>query len=387
MFLEGYLAKCLPVDVYGSYQYYLNISLIIAVVLNVIPAEVIIPKISRNHTLSWAIIFVVFLARFTILLTFISLSSILYFNGIKTFSVVILFTTALLFTEAVSVVVNYYQAIVQAKYISIVRLLALCFRAFVVLSVSIESLSIDFIAWVRIIESIILGLLLYSLINRNAKLNRNVKHYNAIFKVIINNGLKIWPSVIIYYLLIRFDRLAVGYFFDMNYVAYYSVAQQVLDQVSVLLVIIAGSIFPLFVYRRKKYLEQLNGFGISASILIALSVVGIIFTFIFSEMFITYIYGERYAASLPILSVMIFALPFTILDYSFSQYFISINKPLLVFIKNMVGLSSGLILYVSFGDVLNIEQFPIILISINIILLITSLIILAINHAKYKINN
>lgn len=31
LFLEGYLAKNLSVDEYGSYQYYLNISLIVAV--------------------------------------------------------------------------------------------------------------------------------------------------------------------------------------------------------------------------------------------------------------------------------------------------------------------------------------------------------------------
>lgn len=387
LFLEGYLAKNLSVDIYGSYQYYLNISLIIAVFLNAIPAEVVIPKISKNISLSWSIIFVVFASRLAILSVFIVISISLYYSGVKTLQAVILFSIALLFTEAVSVVVNYYQAIVQSKYISIIRLSVLIFRVAVITSISIGTLDIDFIAWVRVFESLLLGLLLFLLIKKFSNIEQRLKSCNLIFKIIITNGVKIWPSIIIYYMLIRFDRVAVGYFFDMEYVAYYSVAQQILDQATVLLVIVASSVFPLFIYSQKNYFIKLNGFFKSVAILTLLSFVFVFFSFILSKFFVTYVYGERYLISTYILNCMIWVLPLSIIDYSFSQYFISINRPSLVFLKNLTGLISGLVLYLNVGSTLSIQQFPIILIGVNLVLVITSTIMLVFNHANNKKNN
>lgn len=387
LFLEGYLAKNLSVDEYGSYQYYLNISLIVAVFLNTVPAEVVIPKISKNISLSWSIIFVVFASRVAVLITFILISLALYYSGVKTLQTIILFSTALLLTEAVSVVVNYYQAIVQVKYVSIIRLFVLFVRVVVIMSLSIDSLNIEFIAWVRVFESLLLGLFLFYLIKKFSNIDQRLKFRNVIFKIIITNGLKIWPSIIIYYMLIRFDRVAVGYFFDMESVAYYSVSQQILDQVSVLLVIVASSIFPFFIYSQKNYLIKRNGFFKSSAILLVISFLFMFLSFLLSTFFITYVYGERYLISTSILNVMIWVLPLSIIDYSFSQYFISINRPSLVFIKNLIGIFSGLVIYLNFGSMLSIQQFPIILIGVNLILLITSAIILVVEHENYKINN
>lgn len=384
VFLEGYLARVLSVEVYGRYQYFLNLSLIITVLLNVIPGEVVIPRLSRNKKLAWGVINVVFLYRVLITFVFVGLYIFLHLVGLNEYDSVAIFTISLLLTEASSVVVNYFQSIVVMKYVSFIRLMVLSFRTTAILSLSTALLDITTIAWIRFLESLILGGFLFYLIMGAPTINKKLKCVNKISKVILENGIRVWPSIIIYYLLIRLDRVAVGHFFDMSKVAYYAVAQQVVDQVTVLLVIVAGSILPVFVYKRRVYKNKVQGFVKSLIGLFSLSIIFLIVTLIASKYFIFYVYGESYIASTYILNVMIWILPLSILDYSFTQFFISINKMYFVVLKNVSGLFIGFSLYYLFAEKLTIIQFPIILIGVNVFLVLISLVIMVLNHAKNK---
>ncbi|EIT7138036.1 oligosaccharide flippase family protein [Vibrio parahaemolyticus] len=376
---EGVIAKNLSTEQYGLYQYCLNISLIIVVSISFVPSEIVIPKLSYYKHCCHGIVVSIVLLRSVIGFTFLFLIGILNEFLISSYklSLILAFVLCLLIGEVSGAFVNYYQAKVRMKVVSFLRVLSLLFRYLMLLVVSKYQLQLDTITIIRIAEGFLLLLLLVGLYLKDKQVSRK-KHYNykKISNLFICQGSRVWLTILIYYLLLRIDRVAVEKFFSLNAVGIYSISQQIIDQVMTLFVIVINVLLPSRVFNTKNKKEKLTNLIKIIKLISITSLVSFCIVKTTSPLFIMTVYGDKYIAALEVLTYMSLILPFNSLDYMFSQFLISENKARFVFFKNLSSLVLLILLYLSVGRSLELSHFPLILVSVNMYMVLLSSIYL-----------
>ena len=156
-YVEGVIARLLSQQDYGKWIYSVNLVLLLSSLSLIVGAEVLVPTLSKHKKIADSLLFNTFIIRL-VFGFFAFICTLIYANYFVTDNVLRTFLSALamvlVLNEPFGVVTNYFQSKVNILPVTIVRMVALGFRALVVTVVLKWALTIDYIPWSRVLESV-----------------------------------------------------------------------------------------------------------------------------------------------------------------------------------------------------------------------------------------
>lgn len=333
---EGMIARLLSPNEYGQWIYSVNFILLLSSLTLVVGSEISVVALSRNKIIYKEIISNIFVIRilFSIIAILVALFYAKYFIDnplIQEFIYVL--SLFLLFAEPFGVITNYFQANIKILPVTIIRMLGLSIRVFVIyITFNYYKNLIILLSLSRIIEIIFIAFSLVFLFLFFKRDFRFLVNFN-IARILLVRGAKLWPALIFMYLFQRLDRFFIEYYFSFNLLGQYGISVQLMEQGFLLLGIIVQSISPKLIYikgTQRKIQENLLKLGIIITIL---ALVFLSLGYIAIPYFIAFIYGDSYQLASDISRGMLFALFFFGIDTVITQYLYREKKSLYILIK------------------------------------------------------
>ncbi|MBA2138260.1 oligosaccharide flippase family protein [Salmonella enterica subsp. houtenae serovar 44:z36,[z38]:-] len=349
---EGLITRTLSVEQYGQWIYALNLVTLISSVALISGAEITIPALSRNKKVISEIITSAFVIRALFAIVAYALINIYSYFFIsdpflrKTTYIV---SIIIILNEPFSIIINYYQSIVNIKSIALVRMLSLLGRVVFVIY-WVKSLSSDMIAWSRVIEFILLTYFLIFLWYKKSFIFRiDLQVLNRIFF----RGLYFWPSLILMYIYLRLDRFYVEKYFSFEVLAIYGIAIQLMEQGFMLIRMILQSIAPIYIYKKLPRTEIIRNLVYLMLGLVTMSIIIALLGQILLPKVVIFIFGESYSEATLLTVKMLPALIFFCVDNVLMQYLFRERTSKLLFVKWAGGVVILTIIYYLFFDVLH----------------------------------
>lgn len=349
---EGLITRTLSVEQYGQWIYALNLVTLISSVALISGAEITIPALSRNKKVISEIITSAFVIRALFAIVAYALINIYSYFFIsdpflrKTTYIV---SIIIILNEPFSIIINYYQSIVNIKSIALVRMLSLLGRVVFVIY-WMKSLSSDMIAWSRVIEFILLTYFLIFLWYKKSFIFRiDLQVLNRIFF----RGLYFWPSLILMYIYLRLDRFYVEKYFSFEVLAIYGIAIQLMEQGFMLIRMILQSIAPIYIYKKLPRTEIIRNLVYLMLGLVTMSIIIALLGQILLPKVVIFIFGESYSEAALLTVKMLPALIFFCVDNVLMQYLFRERTSKLLFVKWAGGVVILTIIYYLFFDVLH----------------------------------
>ena len=327
-YVEGVIARLLSQQDYGKWIYSVNLVLLLSSLSLIVGAEVLVPTLSKHKKIADSLLFNTFIIRL-VFGFFASFCTFIYANFFVTDIVLKSFLGALalvlLLNEPFGVVTSYFQSKVNILPVTIVRIIALGVRALVATVILKWALSIDYIPWSRILESITsaIGLsLLYIIYRGKIRFNFSKK----ISKILFYRGLLLWPSLMMMYFFQRIDRFFIEHYLSFDYLALYGISVQIIEQATLLFGMVVQSIAPIFIFNRMSDAERFGKLNRIVMLMVGLSMVSIIVGYFLVPLFIQLVYGKSYDGAIPITIGLLPSLLFFSIDTVLSQYFYAKNQ-------------------------------------------------------------
>ncbi|HAU3222086.1 TPA: oligosaccharide flippase family protein [Salmonella enterica subsp. houtenae] len=349
---EGLITRTLSVEQYGQWIYALNLVTLISSVALISGAEITIPALSRNKKIISEIITSAFVIRALFAIVAYALINIYSYFFIsdpflkKTTYIV---SIIIILNEPFSIIINYYQSIVNIKSIALVRMLSLLGRVVFVIY-WVKSLSSDMIAWSRVIEFILLTYFLIFLWYKKSFIFRiDLQVLNRVFF----RGLYFWPSLILMYIYLRLDRFYVEKYFSFEVLAIYGIAIQLMEQGFMLIRMILQSIAPIYIYKKLPRAEIIRNLVYLMFGLVTMSIIIALLGQVLLPKVVIFIFGEGYSEAALLTVKMLPALIFFCIDNVLMQYLFRERTSKLLFVKWAGGVVILTIIYYLFFDVLH----------------------------------
>ena len=327
-YVEGVIARLLSQQDYGKWIYSVNLVLLLSSLSLIVGAEVLVPTLSKHKKIADSLLFNTFIIRL-LFGFFASFFTLIYANFFVTDIVLKSFLSALalvlLLNEPFGVVTSYFQSKVNILPVTIVRIIALGVRALVATVILKWALSIDYIPWSRILESITsaIGLsLLYIIYRGKIRFNFSKK----ISKILFYRGLLLWPSLMMMYFFQRIDRFFIEHYLSFDYLALYGISVQIIEQATLLFGMVIQSLAPIFIFNRMSDSERFGKLNRIVILMVGLSMVSIIVGYFLIPFFIQLVYGKSYDGAIPITIGLLPSLLFFSIDTLLSQYFYAKNQ-------------------------------------------------------------
>ena len=327
-YVEGVIARLLSQQDYGKWIYSVNLVLLLSSLSLIVGAEVLVPTLSKHKKIADSLLFNTFIIRL-LFGFFASFFTLIYANFFVTDIVLKSFLSALalvlLLNEPFGVVTSYFQSKVNILPVTIVRIIALGVRALVATVILKWALSIDYIPWSRILESITsaIGLsLLYIIYRGKIRFNFSKK----ISKILFYRGLLLWPSLMMMYFFQRIDRFFIEHYLSFDYLALYGISVQIIEQATLLFGMVIQSIAPIFIFNRMSDAERFGKLNRIVMLMVGLSILSIILGYFLIPFFIQLVYGKSYDGAIPITIGLLPSLLFFSIDTVLSQYFYAKNQ-------------------------------------------------------------
>jgi O-antigen/teichoic acid export membrane protein len=267
------------------------------------------------------------LLKITLIFTLIINISLLVFFDDITKILLLIFIPSLL-TQCLVIIVNALQQIKEKFYlISIYTLIIQLFR---LLSVLLGIyFSLDFIPTLIILNllSLVLTLDFIGKIKKTINRVENLNEEEPPSKSILSGVFPYFISGIMYYIYYQSDIILINTLINEYSAGIYSIAYSVLS---------LFYIFPTILYR-KLFLSKVHKWTYESSallkdffiknkvLMLVVSILIIIFTFLFAEYLIITLFGQQYSESLSVLLILIFCVPFRFL-YAVSGTIMSTEK-------------------------------------------------------------
>ncbi|MFL4411640.1 oligosaccharide flippase family protein [Citrobacter portucalensis] len=311
---EGLIARSLTKELYGQWIYSLNLVTLLSSIALIAGAEVAVPTLSRNKKIRRELIASIFSVRlFFSIIAYIGVNVYTHFfineNSIRSFISVLAFIIIL--SEPISVIINYYQAIVSIKKIVLFRVLSLASRVLIVVISYNYHLDPEFIALSRVVEMLVLALLLgylWKVKKFGFRLNKKI------CKVIISRGVYFWPSLVLMYVYLRADRFFVEHYTSFTILALYGIAVQLTEQTFVLTKMIIQSVSPIYIFSKvSKNVLKKNILRLICLILAVNSAI-IIFSYLLLPTVVPFLFGNKYYGAVQFTLSMLPALLFYSID-------------------------------------------------------------------------
>lgn len=327
-YVEGVIARLLSQQDYGKWIYSVNLVLLLSSLSLIVGAEVLVPTLSKHKKIADSLLFNTFIIRL-VFSFFAFICTLIYANYFVTDNVLRTFLSALamvlVLNEPFGVVTNYFQSKVNILPVTIVRMVALGFRALVVTVVLKWALTIDYIPWSRVLESVTsaIGLSLLYFIYRG---KIRFKFSKKISKILFYRGLLLWPSLMMMYFFQRIDRFFIEHYLSFDYLALYGISVQIIEQATLLFGMVIQSIAPIYIFNKMSDAERFGKLNRIVILMVGLSMVSIIVGYFLVPLFIQLVYGKSYDGAIPITIGLLPSLLFFSIDTLLSQYFYAKNQ-------------------------------------------------------------
>jgi len=276
-------------------------------------------------------------------ITFLIIAIILFIQSIsasKFFSETNIYILIIAFGivfQSFEVIDFYYQATVQAKYISIRRIIQLILSS--IIKICLVLISADLIWFVLvsffdIISLSIMGWLIY----RSQGLPNFVRYFDiGIGKKLLRDSLPLLLSSIAISIYMRIDQVMIKNMLGDREVGLYSAAMRLVEVWYFIPMIITQSVFPAIVNAKKiseevyyKRLQQLFSLLIWIAIFIAIPIS------VFSHQIIYLSYGEKFTEASKVLAVSIWASLFVFVGVGSGKFLLAEKPTEIFFLENIL---------------------------------------------------
>ncbi|ECI4937796.1 hypothetical protein DSQ81_19295, partial [Salmonella enterica subsp. arizonae] len=346
---EGIITRALSVEQYGQWIYALNLVTLISSVALIAGAEITIPALSRNKKIINEIITSAFVIRMLLAIvayTLINIYTYFFISDPFLKKITYILSIIIIFNEPFSIIINYYQSIVNIKSIAFVRMLSLLGRV-VFIIFWVKLLSSDMIAWSRVIEFVLLTcFLIFLWYKKSFIFCINLQ----ILKKIFFRGLYFWPSLILMYVYLRLDRFYVEKYFSFEVLAIYGIAIQLMEQAFMLIRMVLQSIAPIYIYKKLPKTEIIKNLVYLMFGLVIMSIIIALLGQLLLPKIVIFIFGSGYSEAALLTVKMLPALIFFCVDNVLMQYLFRERTSKLLFIKWAGGVIILTIIYYLFFD-------------------------------------
>jgi len=260
-------------------------------------------------------------------------------------NIYILIIAAGLIFQGFEVVDFYYQATVQAKYISLRRMIQMVFSSIIRIILVLIRADLVWFVLVTLFDSVSLAVFSW-LIYRAQGLPNFIKYFDwNIGKRLLKDS---WPLIfsgIAIMIYMRIDQVMIKNMLGDKELGLYSAAVKLAEVGYFIPMVITQSMFPAIVNAKKtseelyyKRLQKLLSLLIWIAILIALPIS------IFSKQIIYFLYGEKFLEASNVLAITIWASLFVFIGVGASQWFLTENLQNLAFYRTLYGAITNVIL-------------------------------------------
>ena len=263
---------------------------------------------------------------FLIIVIILFIQSIFTSNFFSETNIYILIIAFGIIFQSLEVIDFYYQAKVQAKYISIRRIVQLIFSSIIKIFLVLTGADLIWFVLVSLFDIISLSIMGW-LIYRSKGLPNFVRYFDMeIGKKLLRDSLPLLLSSIAISIYMRIDQVMIKNMLGDREVGLYSAAMRLVEVWYFIPMIITQSVFPAIVNAKKiseelyyKRLQRLYALMVWIGILIALIVT------ILSNWIITFLYGQAYVGSAKVLMISIWVIVFVFLGVLQGVFFINNN--------------------------------------------------------------
>jgi O-antigen/teichoic acid export membrane protein len=193
-------------------------------------------------------------------------------------------------------------------------------------------MALIYFATVTLLQSMILasGLIVMYIKQKSSLFNWSVKF--GLAKNLLKDSWPLMLSGIAISIAMRIDQVMLKEYMGSIYVGYYAVSVRLAEAFSFIPMIIGQSIFPKVVNldfnKEKKFLLLLF------RVFFVLAFIAIIINF-FSNFIILFLFGNEYSASIIVLNILIWTIPFTYFGIITNKILLSLNNQKLIFYKQL----------------------------------------------------
>jgi O-antigen/teichoic acid export membrane protein len=280
------------------------------------------------------------------LLTIFIILIISYFTSdtFQTFLFINIIAAGIIF-QSFEVIDFYYQATVQAKYISLRKMIQLILSSIIKIMLVLIKAELVWFVLVTLFDAVSLAIFNW-FIYKAQGLPNFLKYFNLdVGKRLLKDSWPLLLSSIAVAIYMRIDQVMIKNMLGDREVGLYSAAMRLVEVWYFIPMVITQSVFPAIVNAKKiseelyyKRLQQLLSLLIWVAIPLSLIIS------LFSKHIIYFLYGERFIEASPVLAILVWASLFVFIGVGTSQWFLTENLQNLSFHRTLYGAIINIIL-------------------------------------------
>jgi len=265
-------------------------------------------------------------------------------DTLQTFFFINIIAAGIIF-QSFEVIDFYYQATVQAKYISIRKIIQLVLSSLIKIYLILIKADLIWFVWVTLFDAVSMAIFSW-LIYKKQKQPGFLKYFDKnLAKKIIKDGFPLLLSSIAIMIYMRIDQVMIKNMLGDREVGLYSAAVKLVEMWYFIPTIVTSSLFPAIV-NAKKFSEELyyQRLNLLFAFLTYISLLISLFTVFYGKDIIKFLYSEKYLESSAVLSISIWATIFVYIGVGTSQWLITENLQKLSFYRTLYGAIINIIL-------------------------------------------
>ncbi len=293
---------------------------------------------------------------FLIIAIILFIQSILTSNFFSETNIYILIIAFGIIFQSFEVIDFYYQAMVQAKYISIRRIIQLIFSSIIKICLVLIGADLIWFVLVSLFDIISLSIMGW-LIYRSQGLPNFVRYFDiGIGKKLLRDSWPLLLSSVAVMIQARIDQVMLKQFVGLRELGNYVVALNIIEVLGFIPMILHQSLLPAVVNAREKskeiyYNRLLNYYRLMFSLFLIVFII----LFFYGDVIIISLYGDKYVIASQIISIMAFRIFFAYMGVAKSAFITTENLFRYSLITSIVGAILNVIL-----NYILIQQFKII---------------------------
>ncbi|QCP54118.1 hypothetical protein FAZ95_34600 [Trinickia violacea] len=338
-FASNYLfARMYGAALFGELQYALSLAYIVGSAALIFSAQSVSPILGRHTLLRHLVFYSAFRLRLSVtVLVFVIFSGIVLLI-IRPHSLELTLIAGLaMFAEPISLgaLMAYVDSrpwiVTRAKaYASSARVIWLYLAAHASLGAAVAS-----IAWP--IEACVAAAAPFFRYRALAIAEpRHLRNSDAVKRILIARGLKLWPAIAAGIFLLRIDRILLGSLISKAELGVYAAAASLVEQWNMMGATLALALAPKLVFGMRSGAEIRRGALMLGTYLAALAVAGSIGNFFIGRYVFLAIYGHAFESGISILNVAMFCSVVVFADSGFSAWLFAAKQYRMLLIKQIL---------------------------------------------------
>jgi O-antigen/teichoic acid export membrane protein len=347
-FLVGILiARYLGPEKFGIFNYVLAFVAIFQVIAKLGLDEIVVRDLVKEPTKTEIYLGTSFWLKLSGgILTFIVILIISHFtaDNFQTFLFINIIAAGIIF-QSFEVIEFYYHATVQAKYITLIRIIHSILSSIIKIALILFKAELIWFVLVTLFDTILLAMFSW-LIYKSQKLPNFLRYFKLdLAKRLLTDSFPLLLGSIAVMIYMRIDQVMIKNMLGDRDLGLYSAAVKIVEVWYIIPMVITRSLFPAIVNAKRmneelyyKRLQQLLFF------LIWLAIPLVLLLTILAKHIVLFLYGESFAEASKILSISIWGLLFTFIGVGTSQWLIAENLQNFSFYRTLYGAITNILL-------------------------------------------